>query len=75
MSNGWPEYQKLILDRLERTDNELSEIHKEIKDIRQTDLVQIKIELTKLKLHAGIAGATAGMFLAGIVSGLINYIL
>ena len=60
--NGWSEYEKLVMDKLESHTEWLKGLNKEVTSIR--------IEVAKLKVKAGIWGG-----LAGIVSAVASMIL
>ena len=60
--NGWNEYEKLVLDKLES--------HTETLRCLDTKMTSIRIEVAKLKVKAGIWGG-----LAGIVSAVGSMIL
>lgn len=51
--NGWTTYQKLVLTQLQAHTENLNKLEEKITDLR--------IELTTLKVQAGIWGLAAGM--------------
>jgi hypothetical protein len=51
--NGWTTYQKLVLAQLEQHQQSLDKINDRLSEIR--------IEITELKVKAGIWGLVAGM--------------
>jgi len=57
-TNGWNEYQKLVLDKLYSHDKLLSDINKE--------LTGVKIQLAQLNIKAGIWGAMGASIPAAI---------
>lgn len=65
--NGWREYQKLVLQKLEEHGNGLKKLDE--------DMVMIRVELAKLKTQAALGGATAGSIppiLIAIFTHLLN---
>ena len=63
--NGWKE--KYILDQLKRSSDGIADINltmikvrKEITDLKVISLGEIRVELAKLKITAGVWGAIAG---------------
>lgn len=58
--NGWSEYQKLVLSRLDGQDRSLTELGNEVKELRSKDVVDLKVEIAMLKVKAGLWGAAAG---------------
>lgn len=57
-SNGWNEYQKLVLNKLDSHDQLLSEINKEI--------TSVKIQIAQLNIKAGVWGAFGASIPAAI---------
>jgi hypothetical protein len=51
--NGWTNYQKLVLAQLEQHQESLEKINDKLN--------QIRIEITELKVKAGVWGLIAGM--------------
>ena len=58
--NGWNEYQRLVLDKLEKND----EAHNAL----ATTLQQIHIELAALKVRSSLSGAIAGFLASAAVA-------
>lgn len=51
--NGWTTYQKLVLSQLEAHNKDLNELSDKISDLR--------VEISALKIQAGIWGLMAGL--------------
>ena len=52
-TNGWDQYQKLVIDKLGEHDEKFSSI--------ESKLMKIQVDLATLKVKAGIWGGIAGM--------------
>jgi len=52
-TNGWNQYQKLVMDKLGEHDEKFSSI--------ESKLMKIQVDLATLKVKAGIWGGLAGM--------------
>lgn len=61
----WPEYQRLVLGRLED--------HGEALDTIRSQLTRIRIDIATLKVRAGMWGAASGLITA-VVAGLLAYL-
>ena len=61
--NGWDQYQKLVMDKLDEHDGKFSNI--------ESKLTQIKIDIATLKVKAGVWGGIAG--LVPVVLGLVLF--
>ena len=59
--NGWDNYQKLVLDKLEDHATTLHSLDAEVKSIRTEDIPGLQVEIAMLKIKAGVWGAAAGM--------------
>jgi len=64
--NGWNDYQKLVLNKLDDHSNSLEDLNKEVKSIRITDVPNLQVEIAMLKIKAGIWGAVAGAIPAAL---------
>jgi len=64
-TNGWSEYEKLVMSTLERYQTWLENIN--------LKLEQVNTEITKLKIKAGVWGALAGMIPVAIT--ILIYLL
>ena len=51
--DGWEQYQKLVMDKLEEHDNRFSLINEK--------LTQIQVDIATLKVKAGVWGGVAGL--------------
>jgi hypothetical protein len=51
--DGWSAYEKLVLDKLDGLNGRMNTL--------EDSLVLVRIDVAKLKVKAGIWGATAGM--------------
>ena len=60
-------------EQMEILTQQVAQIHRDLLDIRITDLPSIQVEIAKLKVKAGIWGATSGV-LAVIAAVLIRAI-
>ena len=61
--NGWGQYQKLVMDKLDEHDGKFSNI--------ESKLTQIQIDIATLKVKAGVWGGIAG--LVPVVLGLVLF--
>jgi len=61
--NGWNQYQKLVMDKLDEHDGKFSNI--------DSKLTQIQIDIATLKVKAGVWGGIAG--LVPVVLGLVLF--
>ena len=79
--NGWDEYKKLVLAELERlngtlekhTDSDATNF-KELRDLINTSVVLIKLEVTSLKSKAGVWGTVAGVITSAAVAIIATFI-
>ena len=62
-TNGWNQYQKLVMDKLDEHDGKFSNI--------ESKLTQIQIDIATLKVKAGVWGGIAG--LVPVVLGLVLF--
>ena len=62
-TNGWSQYQKLVMDKLDEHDGKFSNI--------DSKLTQIQIDIATLKVKAGVWGGIAG--LVPVVLGLVLF--
>ena len=62
-TNGWAQYQKLVMEKLEMHDGKFSNI--------DSKLTQIQIDIVTLKVKAGVWGGIAG--LVPVVLGLVLF--
>lgn len=60
----WSEYRRLILQELERLNMLAHDLSDEIRDIRNKDLSQVRIDIAMLQVKAGVWGAVAGAVIA-----------
>jgi len=73
--NGWNEYQKLILSELKRLNTLYDKLCEEIKDMgkdydskldrmsrdKDEKIVELKVEISALKVKSGLWGSLAGL--------------
>ena len=52
-TNGWDQYQKLVIDKLGEHDDKFTSI--------ESKLMKIQVDLATLKVKAGVWGGLAGM--------------
>ena len=62
-NNGWSQYQKLVVDKLDDHDGKFSNI--------DSKLTQIQVDIATLKVKAGVWGGIAG--LVPVVLGLVLF--
>ena len=62
-TNGWSQYQKLVMDKLDEHDGKFSNI--------ESKLTQIQIDIATLKVKAGVWGGIDG--LVPVVLGLVLF--
>ena len=62
-TNGWNQYQKLVMDKLDEHDGKFSNI--------ENKLTQIQVDIATLKVKAGGWGGIAG--LVPVVLGLVLF--
>ena len=53
VDNGWAQYQKLVMEKLEMHDGKFSNI--------DSKLTQIQVDIATLKVKAGVWGGIAGL--------------
>ena len=51
--NGWPQYQKLVMDKLGEHDEKFTSI--------EDKLMKIQVDIATLKVKAGVWGGVAGL--------------
>ncbi len=61
--NGWAQYQKLVMEKLDDHDDKFSNI--------DNKLTQIQVDIATLKVKAGVWGGIAG--LVPVVLGLVLF--
>lgn len=69
--NGWNSYQKLVLSKLDEHGEHLDALAREVAEIRNTDLTDLKVEIAMLKIKAGAWGAAAGLLPALLTMGMV----
>ena len=52
-ANGWPQYQKLVMDKLGEHDDKFNSI--------EDKLMGIQVDIATLKVKAGVWGGVAGL--------------
>ena len=52
-TNGWPQYQKLVMDKLSEHDDKFNSI--------EDKLMRIQVDIATLKVKAGVWGGVAGL--------------
>jgi|TARA_B100001971_G_C17674799_1_gene279326 hypothetical protein len=62
-TNGWNQYQKLVMDKLDEHDEKFTNI--------ESKLTQIQVDIATLKVKAGVWGGVAG--LVPVVLGLVLF--
>ena len=63
VDNGWAQYQKLVMEKLEMHDGKFNNI--------DSKLTQIQVDIATLKVKAGVWGGIAG--LVPVVLGLVLF--
>lgn len=61
MTNGWEEYQRLVIDKLDDHTVQLRAIH--------ADLIKIHSDIAKLNVKSGVWGLVGGLIPSVIVIG------
>ena len=61
--NGWNQYQKLVMDKLDEHDEKFTNI--------ESKLTQIQVDIATLKVKAGVWGGVAG--LVPVILGLVLF--
>lgn len=69
-SNGWYEYQRLVLDTLERHEAALTKLNDKLDAIRIKDIPHISADITALKVKSGMWGAVAGTVFSAFVAAI-----
>lgn len=80
---GWDDYRRLLLQSLEDAKEERSEIRREIRGIRDSDIQALRddlastklsfsTQLTELKVKMGIYGSVGGAVAAGILTAIVK---
>lgn len=67
-TDSWLEYQRLVLDTLQRHERALEKLNNKIDAIRVNDIPHISADITALKVKSGIWGALAGTVFSAIVA-------
>ena len=62
-NNGWSQYQKLVVDKLDDHDGKFTSI--------EDKLIKIQVDIVTLKVKAGVWGGIAG--LVPVVLGLVLF--
>ncbi len=62
-NNGWSQYEKMVIDKLDDHDDKFSGI--------ENKLTQIQVDIATLKVKAGVWGGIAG--LVPVVLGLVLF--
>ena len=62
-TNGWNQYQKLVMDKLDEHDEKFTNI--------ESKLTQIQVDIATLKVKAGVWGGIAG--LVPVVLGIVLF--
>ena len=62
-TNGWNQYQKLVMDKLDEHDEKFTNI--------ESKLTQIQVDIATLKVKAGVWGGVAGV--VPVVLGLVLF--
>ena len=62
-TNGWNQYQKLVMDKLDEHDEKFTNI--------ESKLTQIQVDIATLKVKAGVWGGIAG--LVPVILGLVLF--
>ena len=57
-ANGWPQYQKLVMDKLGEHDDKFNSI--------EDKLMRIQVDIATLKVKAGVWGGVAGLIPVGV---------
>lgn len=64
MTNGWSEYQREVMSKLDRLENDLEALDEKV--------TLLRIDVAQLKVKAGMWGAVAGMVPA-LVTALVAF--
>lgn len=67
--NGWNNYQRLVLTKLDDHSGHLDALTKEIGEMRSKDITDLKVEIAMLKIKAGVWGAAAGL-VPGVIAAI-----
>ena len=62
--NGWSDYEKMVMFRLESTERHLNEIYNRLNCIEKS--------LVSLQVRASLWGAIGGSLATGVIMGLIS---
>lgn len=65
--NGWSRFERVIVYRLDKLDQDLVGVRTEISKLRDDEISKLKIELAMLKVKSGVWGAAAGFLPAALV--------
>jgi hypothetical protein len=65
-SNGWSRFERVIVYRLDELRDGVSDLKKEVRNIREDEIGEIKIDIAMLKVKAGLWGAAFGTIPAAI---------
>lgn len=65
-TNGWSQYQKLVLAKLESLEDEVKETREQIASLSNTEVRNLQIEVAMLKVKSGLWGAAAGFVPAAL---------
>lgn len=66
--NGWSEYQRLVIDRLDRLDHKINSIQAQIDQIHREEISEIKVDIAMLKVKAGVFGLVGGFLPAAALA-------
>lgn len=65
--NGWDEYKRYVVSRLEDHEKELDRMRVAVHDIRNSTMA-ISLDLARLHIKAGMWGALTGIVAAGVAA-------
>ena len=70
-TNGWKEYQKMVLHEIERNAEEIEKVSRQLAGIREKDIPGLRQEIALLKQHNAMRSGTIGFF-AGLVPAVLG---
>lgn len=66
--DGWAGYRLLILNQLKSFEDAVSGLRADLRDMRENELQNMRVEIALLKLKSGIWGAVVGSLSAILVT-------
>lgn len=68
-TGDWPGYRRLIVSQLKSFENEVSSLRKDLRDMREGEIQEMKVEIALLKLKSGVWASIVGALSSIIVTG------